>query len=70
MCCVSQRRQPAPAAERLGAHTVLVDRWEVGRIAPRISSNVEAIVLTFRGNLLYVKKLCVYEKLLSELSFL
>ena len=31
---VSQRRQPAPAAERLGAHTALIGRWEVGRSAP------------------------------------
>ena len=70
MFCVSHRRQPAPAAERLGAHTVLIGRWEVGRIAPNISSNVEAIVLTFRGNLLHVRKLRVYEKTLVSVIVL
>ena len=69
MCCVSQRRQPAPAAERLGAHTALVGRWEVGRIVPSVSSNVEAIALTFRGEFLYGRKLRIHEKLLSALSF-
>ncbi|MBO5043296.1 MAG: hypothetical protein J6D87_10065, partial [Clostridia bacterium] len=47
-----------------------VDRWEVGRIIPIISSNIEAIALTFRGEFLYGRKLRVYEKLLSALSFL
>ena len=61
---------PAPAAERLGAHTALVDKWEVGRIVPIISSNIEAIALTFRGEFSYGRKLRVYEKLLSALSFL
>ena len=69
MFCVSQRRQPAPAAERLGAHTAPVGRWEVGRIVPSVSSNIEAIALTFRGKLMYGEKLRVYEKLLSALSF-
>ena len=69
VCCVSQRRQPTPAAERLGAHTAPVGRWEVGRIAPSISSNVEAIVLTFRGKLMHDRTLRVCEKLLSALSF-
>ena len=50
--CVSHQRMPTPAAERLGAHTALVGRWEVGRIAPSISSNVEATALTFRDKLL------------------
>ena len=67
--CVSQRRNTAPAAERLGAHTAPVDRWEVGRIAPSISSNVEAIVLTFRDKLLYGKKLRLCKKLSSALLF-
>ena len=66
---VSQRRQPSPAAERLGAHTALVGRWEVGRIIPSVSSNIEAIALTFRGKLMYGEKLRVCEKLLSALSF-
>ena len=67
--CVSQRRHPTPAAERLGAHTAPIDRWEIGRIAPSISSNVEAIDLTFRGWFLYGGKLSVYENILSRLLF-
>ena len=67
--CVSQRRRIAPAAERLGAHAAPVDRWDVGRIAPSISSNIGAIVLTFRGKLMYGRTLRVCEKLLSALSF-
>ena len=67
--CVSKRRQPTPAAERLGAHTALVGRWEVGRIVLSVSSNVEAIALTFRGEFLYGRKLRIHEKLLSALSF-
>ena len=69
MFCVSHQRMPTPAAERLGAHTAPVDRWEVGRIAPSISSNIEAIVLTFRGKLMYGGKLRAHEKLLSTLLF-
>ena len=69
MFFVSQRRRPAPAAERLGAHTALVDRWEVGLTEPNISSNIEAIALTFRDKLLYGKKLRLCKKLLSALSF-
>ena len=69
MCCVSQRRKPTPAAERLGAHTAPVDRWEVGLTEPNISSNIEAIALTFRGKIMYGRKLRVYKKLLSALSF-
>ena len=67
--CVSQRRNTAPAAERLGAHTAPVDRWEVGLTEPNISSNIEAIALTFRGKFMYGRKLRVYKKLLSALSF-
>ena len=67
--CVSHQRMPAPAAERLGAHTALVDRWKVGRIIPSISSNIEATALTFRGKIMYGRKLRVYKKLLSALSF-
>ena len=67
--CVSQRRQPTPAAERLGAHTAPVDRWEVGLTEPNISSNIEAIALTFRDKLLYGKKLRFCKKLSSALSF-
>ena len=66
---VSQRRRPAPAAERLGAHSAPVGRWEVGKIAPSISSNIEAIVLTFRDKLLCSKKLRLCKKLLSALLF-
>ncbi len=51
--CVSQRRHSTPAAERLGVHTAPVDRWDVGMIAPSVSSNVEAIALTFRNKRLY-----------------
>ena len=69
VCCVSQRRQSAPVAERLGAHTALVGRWEVGRIVLSVSSNVEAIALTFRSEFLYGRKPRVYEKLFSALSF-
>ena len=69
MFFVSQRRRPAPAAERLGAHTALVDRWKVGRIIPSVSSNIEATALTFRGKIMYGRKLRVYKKLLSALSF-
>ena len=67
MFFVSHSRQPTPAAERLGAHSALIGRWEVGRIAPSISSNVEAIVLTFRGKLMHGRTLRVYEKFLSAL---
>ena len=67
--CVSQRREPAPAAERLGAHTAPVDRWEIGLTEPNISSNVEATALTFRGKLMHGRTLRVCEKLLSALSF-
>ena len=59
---VSQRRHPTPAAERLGAHTALVDRWEVGLIVPAISSNIETIALTFRGKILYGRKLSCRKK--------
>ena len=69
MFFVSQRRRLAPAAERLGAHTALIGRWEVGLTEPNISSNVGATALTFRGKLMYGRKLRVYEKLLSVLSF-
>ena len=67
--CVSHQRMPSPAAERLGAHTSLVNRWEVGRIIPSVSSNIEAIALTFRDKLLHGKKLRLCKKLLSALSF-
>ena len=70
MFCVSHQRMPTPAAERLGAHTALVDRWEVGRIVPSVSSNVEAIALTFRGEFLYGRKLRVYEKALVSVIVL
>ena len=56
-------------AERLGAHTALIDMQEVGLIIPAISSNVEAIDLTFRGWFLYGGKLSVYENILSRLLF-
>ena len=69
MFFVSQRRQPTPAAERLGAHTTLIGRWKVGRIVPSVSSNIEAIALTFRGKIMYGRKLRVYKKLLPALSF-
>ena len=70
MFCVSQRRQPTPAAERLGAHTALVDRWEVGLIVPAISSNIETIALTFRGKLLYGRKLRVCKKTITSVIVL
>ena len=48
---------------------MLVDRWKVGRIIPSVSSNIEATALTFRGKIMYGRKLRVYKKLLSALSF-